>query len=166
VIRLPPALLSVITGAAEAAYPEECCGLLVGSSASDGWLEVTRVVESPNRAGAFDGKTDVEADVGGGEIPVNIRRRRFEIDPLIRLSLMRETENTDQTIIGFYHSHPDHPAQPSAQDIASIWEPDLVWLIVSVDAGKVVETAAFQPSIEGGNREFMPLELVTSLPSA
>jgi len=162
VIRLPPASLAVVAGAAEAAYPEECCGLLVGKLADDGWLDVTRVVESPNRAGAFD----EEADVGGEGMPVNIRHRRFEIDPLVRLALMRETENTDQTIIGFYHSHPDHPAQPSAHDIACIWEPDFVWLIVSVVAGKMVDSAAFQPCIEGENREFIPMELVISSPSA
>jgi len=162
VIRLAPAVLSAIAGAAEAAYPEECCGFLVGKLASDGPLDVTRVVESPNRAGAFDG----EADMGGKEISANIRHRRFEIDPLVHLALMRETENTDEKIIGFYHSHPDHPAQPSAHDIACIWEPDLVWLIVSVDAGKMVDSAAFQPCIEDETRGFTPMELVISSPSA
>ena len=161
-IRLAPTVLSVIAGAAEAAYPEECCGLLVGKVAGDGAFDAIRVVESPNRAGAFDG----EADMGGKGMSVNIRHRRFEIDPLVHLALMRETENTDEAIIGFYHSHPDHPAQPSAHDIACIWEPDLVWLIVSVVAGSVMDSAAFRPCIEDEIKGFTPMELVISSPSA
>lgn len=121
-IRIAQPLLDQITAAAEAAYPLECCGLLTGRGAVGGALEVLRVVPSANLA--------------AGD-----RRDSFEVDPQVRFDLMRELGEIgdaapgDERIIGHYHSHPDHPAEPSARDLEMAFEPDMVWIIVGVDDG-------------------------------
>jgi proteasome lid subunit RPN8/RPN11 len=124
-IIIAPELRARIAAAAEAAYPEECCGLLVGRQRTDGVVEVTRVVESPNVA-------------EGGH------RDSFEVDPRVRLAVMRETRSSGEEIIGHYHSHPDHPAAPSVRDRAMAFEPELAWLIVAVVSGRVGAMAAFR----------------------
>lgn len=115
--------------AAEAAYPNECCGMLAGSGEPDSALTITRVVHSTN-------------------VTEKSGRDSFEVDPKVRFDLMRaldNTEDTDERIIGHFHSHPDHPALPSETDLAMVYEPDLVWLITSVFEGQALETKAFQP---------------------
>ena len=112
---------------AESAYPDECCGLLVGRS-TDSEIIVTRIVPSPNLA----------VDDSGGPR----RSDRFEVDPEVRLAVMRACEGTDQALVGHYHSHPDHPAQPSDHDLEMALEPDLVWLIIAVENGKAGQATA------------------------
>lgn len=123
--------LEQITAAAEAAYPHECCGLLVGHRPTPGELRVTRVAASANTA-AGDG-TD-----------------RFEVDPQLRFDLMRQLEGSAEHIIGHYHSHPDDAARPSERDLEMAWEPELAWLIVSVVKGRAAHTSAYLPDREGG----------------
>lgn len=122
---------------AVATYPEECCGLLVGRREADGSVLVARAVTAPNVA--------------------PFRRRRFEIDPAVRFRLMRELRGSDDVMVGHYHSHPDHPAEPSATDLAMAFEPDLMWLIVAVTVEGAGRIAAFQPRPVAGR--FLPLPL-------
>lgn len=117
------AFLKEITDAAEASYPDEACGLLIGAARADGNIIVSGVEPAPNIAGS-----------GSGE--------RFEIDPRVRLALTRRLRGGTQRIIGHYHSHPDHPALPSARDLEMAFEPDLIWLITSVLAGRSADTIA------------------------
>ncbi len=130
-LLLKPEDLKQIADQAEAAYPREACGLLLGFQRVDGNIEVTRVAESENKAAPA-------------------RNDRFEIDPELRLRLMREARDTapvgmsgaSRGIIGHYHSHPDGTARPSATDLAMVWEPDLVWLITAVVGGQAVQSTA------------------------
>ena len=124
---LTEAKLRDITTEAAAAYPEECCGLLVGRRASSE-VVVTRTVPSPNLA----------VDESGAPR----RADRFEVDPELRLAVMRECEGTVQELVGHYHSHPDHPARPSVHDLDMALEPELVWLIIAVANGKAGEVTA------------------------
>lgn len=146
-LSLPHPLLKAIIDAAETAYPKECCGLLVGRDDGAGSLLVTRVVESPNLA------------EGSG-------RDRFEVDPQIRFNVMRQLDEEANNgaarhrIIGHYHSHPDHPAQPSATDLQMAYEPDLVWLITSVVDGQATLTTAHAVTPDGS--QFHPLPLRTT----
>jgi proteasome lid subunit RPN8/RPN11 len=126
---LAQAKLRDIAVAAESAYPDECCGLLVGRS-KDFEIIVTRVVASPNLALDDSGRPR--------------RADRFEVDPELRLAVMRACEGTDQALVGHYHSHPDHPVQPSDHDLEMVLEPELVWLIIAVDKGKAGQAAAFK----------------------
>jgi len=107
------AQLRQIMDAAEAAFPNECCGLLVGQRGPNGVVEVVRVHASPN---------------------LHPQRRRFEIDPGLWVDLSRALGKGPQQIVGLYHSHPEGPAQPSAFDLQAAWGEELVWLIVAVTA--------------------------------
>ncbi len=146
-ISLPLSFLKVITDVAEAAYPQESCGLLVGRDDGAGTLVVTRVVESPNLA---------EPGI----------KDRFEVDPQVRFNVMRELDNNakqglaQHRIIGHYHSHPDHPAQPSKTDLDMAYEPDLVWLITSVVDGQAVHSTAHV--VDAQARQFREIPLRTT----
>jgi proteasome lid subunit RPN8/RPN11 len=145
VIAFAPSHLKQITEAAEAAYPEECCGLLVGHSEPSGGRVVMRVVASPNVA------------KGGA-------RDRFEVDPQVRFNVQRALEDGPECIVGHYHSHPDHPAQPSERDLEMAWEPDLVWLIIAVENGRATETTAHL--LDRGEGRFHPMRITVGIPSA
>ena len=136
-IALAQPLLQRIRAAAEAAYPAECCGLLVGRHDGQGSLQVTAIEPSPNIAAS------------GND--------RFEVDPRVRLHVMRALEGAPEDIIGHYHSHPDHPAEPSAHDLEMAFEPDLVWLIAAVEGGRATEVRAHVLDASGGR--FCELEV-------
>lgn len=146
-ISIPQAFLKFIVDAAETAYPNECCGLLVGRDNGAGTVVVTRVVESRNLA------------EGTG-------RDRFEVDPQVRFNVMKELDvepnATDlrHRIIGHYHSHPDHPAQPSETDLQMAYEPDLVWMITSVVAGQATLTTAH--CVDADRAQFRQIPLHTT----
>ena len=128
-VLLPRAALRCIEAQAEVAYPQECCGLLVGTRNASS-ITISRAEASANVAGETAG-----VDTS----------RRFEVDPRLRLALMRELEESGGTIVGLYHSHPNHPAEPSRHDRHSIWEPELLWLITAVEKGKAGVTTAHLP---------------------
>jgi proteasome lid subunit RPN8/RPN11 len=123
VILIPSLLLERIVDDSERAYPEECCGLLVGEGDSTGTVTVTRVVSSPNVASSGKGDS-------------------FEVDPKLVFDLMRELSGGVHRIVGHYHSHPDHPARPSRRDVEMAWEPEMIWLITSVIGGRAERTTA------------------------
>ena len=137
-VRLTPAQLQAIERAAEAAYPEEACGLLVGRSKSGGAWHVRAV----------------EASINVAEPP---RTRRFEVDPKLRLRLERALRNSPDSIVGVYHSHPNGSAAPSETDISMIFEPEMVWLITAVADGRAGATKAYEPTEDGA--AFRPLGL-------
>lgn len=117
--------LERIAHAVERAYPEECCGLLIGRRDTARKLYITEVAESDN-------------------VAIGQRNRRFELDPALRLSLMRRLRGTADDIVGHYHSHPDGTAVPSAHDAAMVFEPELVWLIISVSARRAGDARCWQ----------------------
>lgn len=138
VIHLPRPVLADIFEAAEAAYPEECCGLLVGlDDQVSGGLRVTRAEASPNLA---------EGD----------RRKSFLVDSRVQFDLMRGLRKGAERIIGNYHSHPDQAPEPSERDRQSIFYPDHVWLIVAVENGRAARAQAWRP--DGGRFREIPLE--------
>jgi proteasome lid subunit RPN8/RPN11 len=142
-IILGPGHLKQIIDSAEAAYPAECCGLLVGlepDPGSDVW-RVTRVEPSENLAP--EGRND-----------------RFEVDPRLRLRLQRELRDGPNTLIGVYHSHPGGPAQPSATDLESAWEPNLIWLITAVSEGQAIQTTAHRLVDQASRFEVIELRTV------
>lgn len=138
-IVLSPADLRQIVNEAEQAYPRECCGLLVGHSDAE-VHQVTEVHVSANLA---------ESD-----------HDRFEVDPALRLALQKRLRGGPDRVIGVYHSHPDHPAQPSETDLQMAWEPELIWLITSVANGQAIHTTAHFLA-DGGTR-FAELPLHTT----
>ena len=138
-VRLTHEQLQAIERAAEAAYPEEACGLLVGRCAPGEGYRVNAV----------------EASVNVAEPP---RTRRFEVDPKLRLRLERELRESPDSVIGVYHSHPNGGAEPSETDISMIFEPDMVWLITAVADGRAGTTMGWRPTDDAS--AFLPLGLV------
>lgn len=136
-ILFTPRQLDAMKAAAEAASPVEACGLIVGARRSDDRIEVTQLAPSANLA----------AD----------RRRRFEVDPALRLRLQKALRRSPLDIVGHYHSHVDGPARPSATDLAMATEPDLVWVIVAVSGGRANEVAAHRLAADGARFEPLPL---------
>jgi proteasome lid subunit RPN8/RPN11 len=104
-------------------YPHECCGGLYGAVA-DGVFTVVEAVAFPNTT---------------SEGP----RRRFLIQPSDYRAAEAHARTTGQALIGFYHSHPDHPARPSQYDLDHAW-PNLLYTITSVREGQVELTTAWQ----------------------
>lgn len=138
-IVMARSLMEMVEHAAETAYPEESCGLLIGRLDDAGRAVVTRVCPSANVA---------EAD----------RRTAFEVDPAIRFAVMRRLEGTDERIVGHYHSHPDHTPEPSARDLAMAFEPEFIWLITEVAIGRARASRAFAVAVDGSG--FTPVAIV------
>ncbi|HEY0319957.1 MAG TPA: M67 family metallopeptidase [Pyrinomonadaceae bacterium] len=96
-------------------YPHECCGLLIGSFKED-YKEVSEVYPISNAR-------EEEA-----------KRNRFLIRPEELMRGERYARERSLDVVGFYHSHPDHPAAPSAYDLEHAW-PSYSYIIVSVREG-------------------------------
>lgn len=107
----------------EETYPHECCGVLLGRMNGDG-----RVVTSLARCG--NTRTDS---------PQN----RYHIDPRELVRIQREGRDREEDILGFYHSHPDHPASWSQTDLADAHWFGCSYVITSVEKGKAVTTSSF-----------------------
>jgi proteasome lid subunit RPN8/RPN11 len=147
-IRFPAALLDAIAAAAGDAYPEECCGLIVGHGDARAGFRVTRVVASAN-------------------VSTEDRTRNFEVDPQTRFDLMRElgelepetgpVSTATERLIGHYHSHPDHPPLPSRRDREKAFETHLVWVIVGVEGGHVGQITAHLPTPDGTGFHQLPI---------
>ena len=120
-LRLPGALADEIRHHGEAAYPAECCGAMVGR-VEGAAKEVLRLSPAVNR------RTDDP--------------HRYLIAPDDLRRLEREVRAAGQEIVGYYHSHPDHPARPSAFDAEHAW-PWYSYLIVRIDRGRGADMASW-----------------------
>lgn len=108
---------------AEQAYPEECCGVLLG-----------RVHEDHRMA---------LATVTCGNVRSDSPRDRYAIDPRDMVRIQREGRECGLEIVGFYHSHPDHPAEYSATDLAEAHWLGCSYVITSVEQGRAAQTHSF-----------------------
>lgn len=109
----------------EETYPYECCGVLLGRFEDDG----SRVVTSTARCG--NTRTDSA-------------HNRYNIDPRELVRIQREGRERGEDIVGFYHSHPDHPAQWSPTDLAEAHWIGCSYVITSVEKGQAVLTNSFE----------------------
>ena len=109
----------------EEAYPNECCGALLGRVTDDG----ARIVTSAARCG--NTRTDSA-------------HNRYNIDPRDLVRIQREGRERGEDIIGFYHSHPDHPARWSPTDLAEAHWFGCSYVITSVEKGRAVLTNSFE----------------------
>ncbi len=91
-------------------------------------------------------------------IIVERSRDRYEIDPLDQIRIQREADAAGLDVIGYYHSHPDHPAQASRFDTERAWA-GYVYVIVSIEKGKPVDANAFVADTDGGPFHSEPLEI-------
>nr|WP_227500050.1 M67 family metallopeptidase [Synechococcus sp. PCC 7335] len=127
---------------AERVYPEECCGLMVGTldaSQAQPFKRVAELVALDNRwTPDVIESNAVEPGSDPGRSRHLSKQRRYWIDPADMLRVQKQARNKGLNIIGVYHSHPDHRAVPSECDRALAW-PDYAYTIVSVQRGKAVD---------------------------
>jgi proteasome lid subunit RPN8/RPN11 len=120
-LRVSEALLDQVRREGERAYPAECCGVLAGRPG--GIKQVLQLLPVVNR------RTDDP--------------HRYLVSPDDLRRAAEELRQAELEVLGFYHSHPDHPATPSDFDAEHAW-PWYSYLILRVDRGQAAETASWQ----------------------
>ena len=126
--------LRAIEAHAEAHYPEEGAGLILGDEAGER-REARELLPLPNRREAVE------------------RGHRYEIDPLDTLAAEDQADALGLKVIAVFHSHPDHPAAPSQTDV-HFAVPWYSYLITSVRSGRAHETRAWRlDETEAGMQE-------------
>jgi proteasome lid subunit RPN8/RPN11 len=130
-IPLPAKVEVLLRRHCEQQYPNEACGALFGQGdgISSPWA-VTELSAAPNEHG-------------------DDQRRRYLVPPDFQLQAERHALATDQEVLGYYHSHPDHPAQPSEYDRVHAWQ-GYLYLICSVQQGRSTDLNAFTLDEQGG----------------
>jgi proteasome lid subunit RPN8/RPN11 len=119
-IKISGALVEDIRRAGEQAYPAECCGVIGGRIA--GVKEVVQLAAVVNR------RTDDP--------------RRYLIAPEDLLRITLELRRSELEVLGYYHSHPDNPAEPSTFDSETAW-PWYSYVIVRVDKGRASDISSW-----------------------
>ncbi len=137
-LHISAELLESICEHGRAAYPHECCGLLLG-------------------------KSDQASKSATGLRPVANRREdspqnRYLIAPQDWLEAEKETRKAGLDIIGVYHSHPDHPSRPSEFDREHAF-PFYSYIIVSVASGEAADLRSW--TLRDDRSAFDPEELVS-----
>jgi proteasome lid subunit RPN8/RPN11 len=122
-LKLNSTSLNKIRIHATRAYPEECCGMLLGRE-EEGSRRVGDVVEVANKK-------------------EENRGRRYLITPEDYQSAEEKAKAEGVQILGFYHSHPDHPAKPSQFDLDHAL-PWWSYLIISVESGQPASVASWR----------------------
>lgn len=122
-LLLPASLARQIEKEGSEAYPNECCGILYGRDQAGG--RVVEVIEAvPN---VYD---EVE------------RYHRFSISPQQLMAAEKKAGLEGRLVLGFYHSHPDHPARPSETDRQYAW-PFYSYIIVSIAKREPVDMTSW-----------------------
>ena len=129
---LPKEIAESIARFAREAYPYECCGALLGADAS-----VSQALPIANSS----------------DEP---KERRYRIDAHDFMRALKTAEQKQLEILGFYHSHPNHPARPSAYDLEHAW-PNLIYVILSIDSHGAGELTAWR--LRDDRSRFEPVDL-------
>jgi proteasome lid subunit RPN8/RPN11 len=107
----------------EETYPHECCGVLLGKSA--------------------DSVNEVEEAVRAGNTRTDSAHNRYQIAPQELVKIQRLGRERGLDIVGFYHSHPDHPAQWSQTDFAEAHWLGCSYVITAIEKGAARQTNSF-----------------------
>lgn len=134
-IAVPRRLLDEIREHGRETYPEECVGGLLGRRGEG--AHVTRIERIDNSRGSE-------------------RARRYEVAPQDYLRLEKLADESGLELLGFYHSHPDHPAVPSAYDRAHAF-PFFHYLVCAVPSGRPGEVTAWRLADDRGEFEREPI---------
>ena len=136
-MKIASAALDEIRRHGEEGYPYEICGVMLGPRGARGRVTETRRARNTVTDRAHD---------------------RYEIDPRDLIRIEREADADGFEIVGYYHSHPDHPAQASATDAQRSWA-GVVYLIVAVHQRTAVDQNAFVAERDGGPMRGEQLEV-------
>jgi proteasome lid subunit RPN8/RPN11 len=121
----------------EETYPHECCGVLLGHVDNNGSKIVSRTARC-------------------GNTRVDSPHNRYSIDPGELIRILREGRERGEDIVGFYHSHPDHPAQWSPTDLAEAHWFGCSYVITSVENSVATITNSFElAGSDEGDKKFV-----------
>lgn len=124
-------------------YPEECCGVMLGRD--------------------VDGNRTIDAVFPVENVQESNRKRRFLVSPAQYLEAEKTAAERGMDLLGFYHSHPDHPAAPSSYDTEHAL-PWFTYVIVSVREGKAEDLTAW--ALRENRDRFDQASVVVSAPAA
>ena len=122
-LHIPQPLYDQLRHHGEETYPHECCGILLGKS-TDADLHVTEILRAGNT------RTDSA-------------HNRYNIAPQELIAAQRQARKSGLDIVGFYHSHPDHPAQWSSTDFAEAHWFGCAYVITAIEQGRAQITNSF-----------------------
>jgi len=122
-LRISQLLYDQLRAHGEETYPHECCGIMMGKAAGDG-IEVAGLIRAGNT------RTDSA-------------HNRYNIAPQELIKAQREGRKAGLDIVGFYHSHPDHPAMWSQTDFAEAHWFGCAYVITATAKGKAEITNSF-----------------------
>ncbi|MDR3755020.1 MAG: M67 family metallopeptidase [Terracidiphilus sp.] len=122
-LRVTRSVYDAIREHGEETYPQECCGALLGRAAADGW--------------------QIEAAVKARNTRTDSAHNHYQIAPAELVKIEREARSNGLSIGGFYHSHPDHPAQWSPTDFAEAHWLGCSYVITAVEQGNAAITNSF-----------------------
>ena len=138
VLKLSQAQIEAIRQHGARDYPNECCGILLGRAEGE-QKQVCEVLALKNlRQEPEKAQELLPLESPGSES----ERNRFLIDPREQLRVEREARARGLEVLGYYHSHPDHPARPSNYDQEHAW-PWYSYMILSVEAGEPKELSSW-----------------------
>jgi proteasome lid subunit RPN8/RPN11 len=120
---LPKAVFQALRAHGEETYPHECCGALLGHPVPEGW--------------------QIESAVRAGNTRTDSAHNRYQIAPAELVRIERDARRQGLEIAGFYHSHPDHPAQWSPTDFDEAHWLGCCYVITEVAQGKAARTNSF-----------------------
>jgi proteasome lid subunit RPN8/RPN11 len=123
ILKMSDTVYTQIRKHGEETYPHECCGVLLGK--------------------ALEGSNEVEAAVRAGNTRTDSAHNRYHIAPKELISIQRQARQSSLDIVGFYHSHPDHPAYWSATDLQEAHWLGCSYVITSVEMGVAKQTNSF-----------------------
>ena len=122
-LRLNEQVYHAIRRHGEETYPHECCGVLLGRS--------------------VDGANEVDEAVRAGNTRTDSAHNRYNIALQELVKIQRQGRERGLDIVGFYHSHPDHPAQWSKTDFAEAHWLGCSYVITAVEKGVAKATNSF-----------------------
>jgi proteasome lid subunit RPN8/RPN11 len=137
-LRITQAGYDLVRREAELSYPNEGCGILLGSATSGC-------------------RTVISTFTADNVHPEPLRC--YCLDPLQVIAAQKRARNQGMDIIGFYHSHPGHPAQYSETDLEEAHWLDCSYVITSVDQGHAAQTRSFVLSGSEDNKKFVEEEI-------
>jgi proteasome lid subunit RPN8/RPN11 len=122
-LKLSDLVYDAIRRHGEETYPHECCGVLLGQTSA--------------------GENAVEDCIRAGNTRTDSAHNRYRIAPPELIRIQRQGRERGLDIVGFYHSHPDHPAQWSATDLAEAHWLGCSYVITAVEKGTAKVTNSF-----------------------
>ena len=139
-LRIPRPLYDQLRAHGEETYPHECCGILLGKS-TDADLQVIEILRAGNTC-------------------TDSAHNRYNIAPQELIAAQRQARKSGLDIVGFYHSHPDHPAQWSPTDFAEAHWFGCAYVITAVEKGKAAITNSFLLTGTGEEDKAFTVQLI------